>query len=550
VKHPVASIWLIGLWLAWCAAGPAVADDRGAGLTLADEIAHLADRFGSGSPGRERGLHDLAAAVYRDNGFQPFWSDPERIRQLLNLIEHATRHGLIPEDYNASAIRRLLEAAEQDQDPGQWAARDWLLTESLFQYWLHRRLGKTREPTPGSSGHLSGTVWLGRTPADLVRELLTGASLESSFDERVPAGPVYLALQSWLARYREIAETGGWPLVNDGRALREGDSEARVQQLRERLRVTGELAAGDDAGAAEFDPVLGQAVRTFQARHGLATDGVVGARTLAALKVPVSRRIDQIRLSLERLRLADQEAVATQLVVNIAGFRAFFYRDGEQLWDTRVVVGRSYRQTPALRSHIETIEINPSWTIPPTILRHDVLPAIQSDPDYLASNDIRVIDPEGRFVDPATVDWGRYSDRLPYTLRQDPGPDNSLGMVKFLFPNDYLVYLHDTPQRDLFEQSERIFSSGCIRVENPMRLAELLLNDPVKYSRAALDAIVDGKKTQRINLPHPVPIIVAYLTASIDSDGSVLFYRDVYDRDGKTLAALDRPAAGTQRPAD
>ena len=187
------------------------------------------------------------------------------------------------------------------------------------------------------------------------------------------------------------------------------------------------------------------------------------------------------------------------------------------------------------------LEFNPTWTIPPGILEKDTLPAIKKDPNYLASKRIRVIDRNGKTVDPATVDWGRYKTGVPYTLRQEPGPENSLGTVKFIFPNEHFVFLHDTPHRELFAKAERAFSSGCIRIEDPLPLAELVLNDPQNYPLSKLKGIVDSGETIRINLESTIPVIIIYLTASVDPDGEIRFYKDIYDRDAKVLDALNGP---------
>jgi murein L,D-transpeptidase YcbB/YkuD len=356
-----------------------------------------------------------------------------------------------------------------------------------------------------------------------------------------PTGPVYRALQGWLQRYREQEAEGGWPAIPEGPTLRPGDLGTRVLDLRKRLEITGELSSANAADPELFDAALEAAVKVFQRRHALDDDGIVGRNTLSALNVPIGRRIDQIRLSLERLRWVNQEAADTLVAVNIAGFRAFFFRDGALVWETRAMVGTTYRQTPTFRGDMAYLEFNPTWTIPPGILRKDTLPAIKSDPGYLAAKNIRVLDGDGREVDPSTVNWNSYTKGLPYTLRQDPGPQNSLGRVKFIFPNPYFVFLHDTPQRELFERPERAFSSGCIRVEDPLTLAELILDDPVRYARPELEEIVRSGRTQRVNLADKLPVLIVYITASIGDDGGLLLYRDIYDRDARALEALDGP---------
>lgn len=484
---------------------------------------------------------DILLQAYRENGFEPFWTDPANIRELLELISSATDHGLNPDDYREDTIRRALSEAPRSPSSAAVARTDILLTESLMRYGYHRRFGKIKANTLDQDINYRRETFNHQKPGTTLRQALGAPSLEGFIDEVAPAGPVYKALQAWLKRYREIEANGGWPTVPGGPALRPGDRDPRVTQLRERLRITGELPSTATVDPESFDAALENAVKVFQKRHALEPDGIVGRNSLAALNVPVGQRIDQLRLSLERLRWVNQEAATTLVAVNIAGYRAFFFRDGALAWETRAMVGKTYRQTPTFRGEIAYLEFNPTWTIPPGILRNDTLPAIKRDPGYLASKNIRVLDKNGREIDASSVDWNQFSRGVPYTLRQDPGPENSLGIVKFIFPNPHFVFLHDTPHRELFDRPERAFSSGCIRVEDPLTLAELILNDPVNYPRSTLESIVRSKETRRISPADNVPVLIVYLTASIDDDGGLLLYRDIYGRDARALDALDGP---------
>ena len=380
-----------------------------------------------------------------------------------------------------------------------------------------------------------------QAPSETLEQALESSSLTDFIEMIAPTGPVYKKLQGKMKFYRDIAAKGGWPTIPDGPTLHPGDNDPRVVLVRKRLAVTGHIANDSNAGSSSYDPGLKEAVKAFQVRHQLDADGVAGNQTITAMNVPVEHRIDQISLSLERLRWVQEEAVDTMVVVNIAGFRAIFFRDGAFEWETRVMVGKNYRKTPIFRGDIAYLEFNPTWTIPPGILRNDTLPAIRKDPNYLASKNIQVIDQNGKIIDPSSVDWTKHQKSAPYTFRQTPGPHNSLGTVKFIFPNEHFVFLHDTPHRELFSQTERNFSSGCIRVENPFDLAELVLNDPVKYNRSELDAILASRETQRVNLKPKVPVIILYITASIGADGEVRFYKDIYDRDQRVLDALNGP---------
>jgi murein L,D-transpeptidase YcbB/YkuD len=484
---------------------------------------------------------DVLWQAYSEVDFEPFWTDSANIGELLELISQATEHGLNPHDYHQQAVRNALPGFRPAGSGREWAATDILLTESLLRYGYHRRFGKIKANRLDPYINYRREAFNDQHPGTTLRQALGAPSLEGFIDSVAPVGPVYGSLQTWLKRFRKIAADGGWAAIPDGPALRPGDRDPRVLQLRERLITTGELQP-EAAGASDlFTPALDEAVKVFQRHHALEADGVVGPKTLAALNVPVAQRIDQLRLSLERLRWVNQEGAETLIAVNIAGFRAFFFRDGAVVWETRAMVGKTYRQTPTFRGEMSYLEFNPTWTIPPGILRNDTLPAIKRDPGYLEANNIRVFDNQGKQVDASTVDWDRYNDSLPYRLRQDPGPDNALGTVKFIFPNPYFVFLHDTPDTELFERPERAFSSGCIRIEDPLRLAELILDDGDRYPRSTLESIVRSGKTQRINLGGKVPVLIVYLTASIDDDGSLLLYRDIYDRDAKALAALDGP---------
>jgi murein L,D-transpeptidase YcbB/YkuD len=292
-----------------------------------------------------------------------------------------------------------------------------------------------------------------------------------------------------------------------------------------------------------YGPDLEAAVKFFQERHGLTADGAVGPATRAAMNVPVEARIDQIRINLERGRWVLHEIKGNLVVVDVAGFDVSYFRDDQPVWTSKVIVGRPYRETPIFKSTITYVVFNPTWTIPPTILVKDKLPILKRDPGYLARNNIRVIDANGREVDRNSVNWSRYGPgRLPpYQLRQDPGPDNALGLVKIMFPNKYMVYLHDTPTKSLFDKDERTFSSGCIRVQKAFELAELVLDDPARWNQETMAAVVATKKMQTEYLAKPVPVLILYWTAQPRPDGHVTFRNDVYGRDPPTLAALDAP---------
>ncbi|MEQ8497208.1 MAG: L,D-transpeptidase family protein, partial [Gammaproteobacteria bacterium] len=422
------------------------------------------------------------------------------------------------------------------------AARELLASEALARLAFTLHFGKANPAALDANFNYSRGF--GATdPVAWLRAAIEGDRLAATLAALRPPGPYYARLVAALAMHRALAARGGWPRVPAGDTLEPGMRDARVPSLRARLHAGGEVLPMVASAEAEvYDDALADAVRIFQYRHGLTVDALVGPATLAALNVPVAARIATLRVNLERLRWVFRDIGERYVAVNIASFGAAYLVDGAVQWSARAIVGRPYRQTPVFRDTINYLELNPTWTVPPTILRKDILPRLRTDPGYLVEKRLRVIDPNGGPVDPATIDWRAVrAASFPYLLRQEPGPDNALGRIKFMFPNRHAVYLHDTPQRQLFARAERVFSSGCIRVENPLALATLLLADDPAWDRAALEAAIARGRTERVRLARPVPILLLYLTAFADPHGALHFRDDVYGRDAPVLRALEGP---------
>ena len=252
-------------------------------------------------------------------------------------------------------------------------------------------------------------------------------------------------------------------------------------------------------------------------------------------------RVNQLRLSLERLRWIDRDFPEKIVIVNIAGFETYLIHNRQIVWRSRVMVGKTYRKTPVFMGKMSYVQVNPTWTVPPTILRNDILPKVKRDPSYLRERNISVINRDGEIVDPDSVDWNSYGNSVPFTLRQEPGPTNALGRVKFIFPNPHFVFLHDTPSRQLFDRPDRTFSSGCIRVENPFELAELMIDDPGRWNQASFDRQLESGKIKTIYTKDKMPVLIMYWTAEAGLDGRIRFFKDVYERDERLLKALDGP---------
>jgi murein L,D-transpeptidase YcbB/YkuD len=532
---------LLGAWLAQAApAQPQpVADARTEAIRMrVDELRYAKDYTVRGN---RVVLADAVATFFEERQFASAWSSGARLDHLIAALRDVEQDGLDPADYHVATLQALraelhsgarLPADEQ-------ADLELLATDAMALALFHLHGGKV-DPVKLSTqwNYPSRPV---RTPEArelLVRALDSGRIVEAFIEVR-PQHVWYRRGREQLREYRRIATAGGWPDVPDGATIKPGMTDARVPALRRRLEITGDIGVARITAPDLYDVGLEEAVKRFQARHGMTADGAVGAGTRAAMNVPVGARIDQLRVNLERGRWVLHEIRGEFVLVDVAGFDVAYFRDDEPIWTSKVVVGRPYRETPVFKSEITYVVFNPTWTIPPGILAKDTLPAVKRDPAYLARHRIKVIDRNGREVSPWSVDWSRYSNSIPYQLRQDPGPDNSLGLVKIMFPNPYLVYLHDSPAKSLYDRDERAFSSGCIRVARPFELTELLLNDPAQWNAASMQAVIASGKTRTVNLAKPVPVLILYWTAQPTPDGQIIFRNDIYGRDAPTLRALD-----------
>lgn len=371
--------------------------------------------------------------------------------------------------------------------------------------------------------------------------------------EVAPVFPAFTGdLQTALKAYAVIEKQGGWPTLADGPALRLGSSGFAVNRLKKRLLITKDLAESD-IDTAVFDEAVDAAVRAFQARHGLTVDGVVGRETRAALNVSATSRVRQIAANLDRLKSLAVNGERSVILVNIAAFQLAVIKEGRVVKMSPVIVGRLSRKTPIFSSAITQVTVNPYWRVPRRIAIQDILPKAKRDPSYLDTQSIRVYRLSGEAwneVPQDSINWtSTNSNNFPFRLVQDPGPENALGRVKFFLPNDHDIYLHDTPARELFNHSRRTFSSGCIRVDKALALAEYLLREDRHDAFPQMVEALESGETRQINLASPVPIHIAYLTAWVDQDRRVQFRDDIYALDGMNLADAREKIKVRQRVA-
>lgn len=487
----------------------------------------------------------LLPAVYARLEYRPAWNDLGRVEALRDAVRTADLHGLETGDYRLPAIDIVADAlrARAPLPAAEQARLDIALTDSFARLLTHLRHGKVDPLRVHADWNIGGGA---AAPEELAGELaaaLQSGDIRGLVDRAIPAYPPYQRLVKALADYRQLLQKGkAWPTVTPGETLRPGEQGSRVREVRARLKATGELPAGAPMTDL-FDPQLAEAVKRFQAHHALTADGAIGQKTLAAMNTSIASRVDQIRVNLERMRWALHALQGTYVVVDIAGYDVTFVRDGKVVWEGRAQVGQPLRMTPVLRSSFTNIVLNPNWTVPPTVLDKDIIPAARRDPEVVYKKGLRILDRDHNELDPYEINWEQYSGRnFPYLLRQDPGDGNSLGRIKFNFPNKHAVYMHDTPKKSWFDRSERAFSSGCIRVDKPLELAELLLDDPKRWTQAQVEEAIGRGSTRTLVLRKPVPVLILYWTVDVDDQGQVRFKPDIYNKDRIVLDELRKRA--------
>lgn len=487
---------------------------------------------------------------YLQREMKPLWVSRHGLNTpaevLVKILGEADYEGLDAATYHRDDILKLLKNVEhkrlaQPPDHEKLAELELLLTDAFFSYGFHLSEGMV-EP------HSNNFDWHIKKPRkNLLRVfqlVLDNQALDKLVEILQPQHPGYLRLKSALLKYKNLENSGPWQTVPAGLKIRRGDSGKRVAALRSRLTLLGDLKDSKNADEAYFDKYLEEGVRKFQARHGLKVDGVVGSKTLSELNVPVEDRIRQIRLNMERWRWLPQYLGDRYITVNTANFELDLIENGQTVKSSLAIVGKKDRPTPSLSQKITYMELNPYWNIPHKIALDDILPSIKKDPNYLASKHIRIFEnwqTDAKEIDPESIDWKRVTRRnFAFKLRQDPKASNALGRVKFMFPNEFSIYLHDTPAHELFNETRRTFSSGCIRIQKPIDLATYLLTNHSEWTPKKLTAAIDSHITKTISLPDPINLHILYWTAWVDKDGMVNFREDIYGRDRQLSMVLDQ----------
>jgi murein L,D-transpeptidase YcbB/YkuD len=514
--------------------------------TLSDQIcSHIGNTITGTKAQAKAARPDLSPLIlqfYEGRGYRPAWSDdygpsPD-VEDFLEVIHSAYREGLNPQDYHLNNIEAVLSDLYAGQfglgthDVAKLAGLDLILTEAFFLYASHIVNGRV------DHRNIYPDWVVNQGSADikaLLSEAVDSGDIQKVLADLGPHYPRYVKLREKLIKYWAIAEGGGWPHVPDGPKLLKGSRGARVAILRQRLITSGDLVSMAQGETAVFDQDVEMAVRKFQKRHGLKDDGRVGKSTLKVINVPLETRIRQIALNMDRLRWLSYDMGQNHIFVNIADFSLEVMEDEKPVMSMRIIAGKDEQRSCVLSAKMTYMELNPFWRVPDSIAAKEILPQIKKDPGYLAQKTIKVFkdwSDNAKEINPMLVNWSRVgANDLDYKFRQEPCPSNPLGRIKFIFPNECEIYLHDTSTRHLFGRARRDFSHGCIRVEKPVELATFLLRNKETWTRKKILAEIKKGKRQVVMLPDPVKVHIFYGTVWVDHEGALQFRNDIYHAD-------------------
>lgn len=532
-------------------AAPALAGDHAAfAAALRAELRTPGGETKGTRAGALDGEFQILNGFYGAREFRAIWftagGASAKAKLFLDRLGRAGEHGLDPEDYGYASLAASAKAFPS----GQRAALEVAMSRAFARYAADINAGRIH-PNRRVPGLYIRPVRA--DPERLLMAVATTKDFAKYIDTLSPRTPQYARLLKAMAFYRGIAGRGGWQPVAAGPTLKPGMSDGRVARIKARLRLVGDLKAKGEGPAANlYTPALVAAVKRFQYRHGLEQDGNVGKTTLAAMNVPIAKRIDQMALNLERRRWMPDDLGDTYVFVNIADqylklvTRAHSAKP-KTIHVARVVVGRRYFQTPIFSGTMRFLRFNPHWNVPQSIARKEMLPKLKKNPGYLAANHYmlltRPLDNSSQ-VSASSVDWNGLSrSNFPYFIRQKPGPWNALGEVIFMFPNPHNIFIHDTTARRLFGRNQRSFSHGCIRLQNPHVFGMLVLKANGGWTRQRIAALVKTRKEKQINLKVQLPVHITYLTAWSNKDGTHHFRRDIYGRDKRLTSVLIRAIA-------
>lgn len=464
-------------------------------------------------------LADQIRGFYNSRNYQFAWFDStglaEYVHSFLNMQSQYINYSKDSSIYN-SFLQQLRDSITVDSSLYKIANSERLKTELALTEGFFRYVSKAYQGNSSISAKDLGW-FIPRKKINLVSYLDSivrnnGKNL-SNYE---PVNRQYNLLKEYLLKYYEVQKQGGWDsIISDKKSFKEGDESPVIIKIKRRLKYSGDLATNDTSSL--FTPDLKEAVKSYQRRFGLTDDGVIGKSLLASFNDPVEKRIQKILINMERIRWVPANPPQDYFLVNIPAYKLYVYEKGDLAWTMNVVVGAVAHNTVIFNGDMKYVVFSPYWNVPPDILKKEVLPGIKKNKNYLASHD---------------MEWNGGA------VRQKPGPKNSLGLVKFLFPNNYNIYLHDTPAKSLFGETNRAFSHGCIRLSEPKKLAEYLLRNEPAWTTEKITKAMNSGKEQFVTLKQPMPVFIGYFTSWVDRDGKLNFRDDIYGHDKKMAAQL------------
>lgn len=491
----------------------------------------------------------LLPRFYTNIYFQPWWIRSADSMQLANSMLHFIReakfHGLIPEHYHFKEAQRLTDKMQAEGsavfDAVQLAELDLLLTDAFFMLASHLYNGKL------DSESLESQWGIQRNKPELQLDSklsnFAGNDILELFEMLYPPHPGYKSMMNEARKLSELEfQSQKINFLSGKYIIKPGESSPLLPAIRKKLEMWQLYVTDSLSNKSLYDSITVESVKRLQHQFGYNTDGIIGKNTMAAINLSPRDRLIQLYVNMERLRWLPEELENRYVLVNIAGYSLHLMEGSDTLLSMKTIVGKDYRETPVFNAKISYMVFSPTWTVPPGIQRNDVLPAVKKNISYLAEKNMQVLDSRGQVIDPASINWK--TSGMRYTIRQASGPQNALGKVKFMFPNKYNVYLHDTPSRELFARDERSFSSGCIRIEKPFELAKALLSDSPEWNEERIRQAMNAKSERTVVLKNPPGVYLFYLTAWADARGIINYRTDIYNRDRVVYNALQERKHG------
>lgn len=486
---------------------------------------------------------------YEERDFAEAWSKNGKLTKLGEELKfeigESKYDGLNPEDYHVADIEVLFQAISDQKGKlkakpfAELADLDLMLTDAFFQLARDLEIGKIDPSTLKAEWEL-GVNTPSTNYNELLNESIRKESIKEGLESLYPDFDIYKKGREVIRDLDEKSkvDTLVWKTVNLDKSLKLGNSHPSIPGLRDRLIFWGFLKPYEVKDPLVFDPEMEEGLKRYQKNNGMEPDGTIGNLTAESLNYSPSHLIDIASVNLERLRWLPDTLRDTELIlVNVANYQLDYLNKLDTILTAKVIVGKEFNASPIFTAPMTYIAFSPYWNIPESITKDEIIPAVLKNPKYLEQKNMEVVTSSGEVVNPKSVKWS--ADPFPYLIRQKPGGDNSLGLVKFMFPNEHSIYIHDTPARGLFELENRALSHGCIRIQDPEKFAQLLLQDDPSWTLEKINEAMNQEKEQIVDLKKNIPVVIFYMTFWADSNGAPHFRSDIYNRDQEVLKAMN-----------